>query len=78
MAQFPYSCIVCECEKVTLGEIVYAINEKEANDIEKLANITNATTACGRCKNRADDFSEPKRKLYIDEILKKLDRYNGR
>jgi len=78
MAQFPYSCIVCECEKVTLGEIVYAINEKEANNIEKLANITNATTACGRCKNRADDFSEPKRKLYIDEILKKLDRYNGR
>lgn len=72
MASFPYSYVVCECKKVTLGEIVYAIEEKGAKSIDEIAKLTDATTACGCCKNVESDFGNPKMKLYIDDIIKKF------
>jgi len=72
MAKFPYSHIVCECKKVTLGEIIYVIEEKSAKNSQDIANLTDATTACGCCKNSEADFGTPKRKLYVEDILKKF------
>ncbi len=72
MANFHYSHIVCECKKVTLGEIIYAIKEKDAKNIEDIAKLTDATTACGCCKNSEADFGNPKMKLYVEDILKKF------
>ncbi len=72
MANFHYSHIVCECKKVTLGEIIYAIKEKGAKSIEDIAQLTDATTACGCCKNSEADFGNPKMKLYVEDILKKF------
>ncbi len=72
MANFPYSYVVCECKKVTLGEIIHAIKEKGAKNMDDVAKITDATTACGCCKSAADDFGNPKLKLYVDEIVKKF------
>ena len=72
MADFPYSYEVCSCKKVTLGEIIHAIKEKDAKTIEDIGNITDAGTACGCCKSKADDFGDPKMKLYLDQILTKF------
>jgi len=72
MAKFHYSHVVCECRKVTLGEIIHAIKEKGAKNIEDIANLTDATTACGCCKNKESDFGTPAMSLYVEDILKKF------
>lgn len=72
MASFGYEYIVCECNKVTLGEIIYTIKEQGAKNIEDVSSLTDATTLCGCCKSINDDFGNPKLKLYVDEILKRF------
>jgi NAD(P)H-nitrite reductase large subunit len=72
VAKFHYSYVVCECKKVTLGEIIYAIKEKGAKSIDDIAQFTDATTACGCCKSAKDDFGDPKMKLYVEDIIKKF------
>lgn len=72
MANFHFSYKVCECKKVTLGEIMYAIKEKDAKTMDDVKKMTDAGTACGCCRSASDDFGNPKMKLYIEEILKKL------
>ena len=71
MAKFEYSYIVCECKKVSLGEIIYAIDEKGAKTIKDVQNITDAGTACECCISKDLDFGETKMNLYIEDILKK-------
>jgi NAD(P)H-nitrite reductase large subunit len=63
---------VCECKKVTLGEIMHAIKEKGAKSMDDVKEMTDAGTACGCCRSASDDFGNPKMELYIEEILKKL------
>lgn len=72
MAKFDMSYEVCECNKVTLAEIVYAIENKDIKDLKTLGEITDAGTTCHRCRCENDDFSEPKMQLYLEQILKKL------
>jgi len=72
MADFQYSYEVCSCRKVTLGEIIHAIKEEGADSIEAVGKITDAGTACGCCKCEADDFGDPKMKLYIEQIINKF------
>jgi NAD(P)H-nitrite reductase large subunit len=71
---FPYSYEVCSCKKVTLGEIIYAIEQKDAKTLEDIAMHTDAGTACGCCKSAKDDFGNPKMKLYLTQILQKFAR----
>ncbi len=71
MAKFKYDYIVCECKKVTLGEILHAIDNMGAKTIEDIQNITDAGTACKCCISKDKDFGETKMKLYIEDILKK-------
>jgi bacterioferritin-associated ferredoxin len=70
--KFNYSYIVCECKKVSLGEIMHAIKEKNATTIEDLQDFTDAGTACKCCINANKDFGEVKMQLYLEEILKKF------
>ena len=72
MAEFKYDYHVCDCKKVTLGEIIYAIKEKKAKTIDDIKNITDAGTACGCCISKEKDFGEPKMELYIEDILRKF------
>ena len=71
MAKFKYSYIVCECKKVTLGEIVNAIENKGAKSIQDIQKLTDAGTACKCCISKENDFGETKMNLYIEDILKK-------
>ncbi len=72
MADFHYSYEVCKCKKVSLGEIIHAIKEKDADSIESVGEITDAGTACECCKSKADDFGNPKMELYIEQIVEKF------
>lgn len=70
---FPHSYVVCTCKNVTLGEIVHAIKERNAKTLEDLAELTDAGSCCGSCKNAACDIGAEKMELYLDEILNKFD-----
>lgn len=72
MAKFDMSYEVCECNKVTLGEIVHAIETKDIKDLNTLGKLTDAGTTCKRCRCKEDDFGQPKMQLYLDKIIKKL------
>ena len=74
MAQFHMSHIVCECKKVSLGEIIHAIKENGARSLKDIQDITDAGTACKCCTSKENDFGNPKMQLYINQILEK---YNG-
>ncbi|MEA3290132.1 MAG: (2Fe-2S)-binding protein [Campylobacterota bacterium] len=72
MADFQYSHIVCDCKKVTLGEIVHAIKDQGAKTMDDIELITDAGSSCGCCKSKKDDFGDPKMELYIEQILNKF------
>jgi len=72
MARFEMTDIICECEKVTLGEIIYAIKEKDCKNLESIINLTGAGKYCGCCSKKEKDFNIPKKKIYLDNIVTKL------
>lgn len=69
---FPHSFEVCKCKHVTLGEIIYAIKEKNATTIEKVGELTDAGTCCKCCQSSEEDFGTEKMELYLDQILNKF------
>ena len=66
---FPHSYIVCECKQVSLGEIIFAIKEKGAKNLDDLAKITDAGSCCGCCKRSEDDIGEKKMERKKNESL---------
>ena len=69
---FHHSHEVCSCKKVTLGEILHAIKEKNANSLEEIGEYTDAGTCCGCCVSSEKDFGEEKMELYLTTILDKF------
>ena len=69
---FPHSFEVCKCKHVTLGEIIYAIKEKNTTTIEKVGELTDAGTCCKCCQNSEKDFGTEKMELYLEQILNKF------
>jgi len=57
--------IVCECVKITAGEILDAI-KSGCRDVECIKKKTDAGTACRQCKSLNDD-PRGRRKYHIKE-----------
>jgi hypothetical protein len=55
-----------------LGEIVYAICEKEAQTLQDIQNITDVGTHCRFCICQEGDLGKVKKELYCNDILKKF------
>jgi len=72
MADFRYDYEVCGCKKVSLGEIIHAIKERGAKNIDDIGKFTDAGTACKCCISSEKDFGEPKMELYLEQIVNKL------
>lgn len=72
--RFQHSFEVCNCKHVTLGEIIYAIKEQNAQTLDNIENITDAGSVCGCCVCPEKDFGleENKKELYVQEILNKF------
>lgn len=75
--KFHHSFEVCKCNRVTLGEILYAIKEKNAKSVEEISKITDAGTSCGCCISSKKDIGEEKMELYLEEILNKFKGNNA-
>ena len=71
---FSHSYEVCTCKHVTLGEIIYAIKERDARTLEDLGALTDAGTCCKSCRNPQSDIGVEKMELYLDEILNKFNK----
>jgi len=52
--------IICNCNEITRGEIIKAINDKGLKTVEEVGEATEAGTVCGACQ---DDIQE-----ILDEI----------
>lgn len=72
--KFPHSYEVCTCKHVTLGEIIHAIKDRGASNLEELGELTDAGTCCKSCKNPQSDIGVEKMQLYLDEILEKFNK----
>lgn len=70
--KFHKSYIVCKCKQVSLGEILHAIKENGATDIDDIEDYTEAGSCCGSCRSPEDDVGEEKLELYLSEILEKF------
>ena len=71
MSTFLKTYVVCKCNKVSLGEILYAIENKNAKTIEDIKKFTDAGTSCGCCISIKDDINDMKMDLHVEEILNK-------
>ncbi len=69
--QFQHSFEVCTCKHVSLGEIIHAIKERGAKDLNDIKEFTDAGSSCGCCKSKDDDFTG-KQELFIEEIIDKF------
>ncbi len=70
--KFSHSFEVCRCKHVILGEIIYAIKEKNCKTIEEIGNLTDAGTCCKCCQSSKKDFGTEKMELYLEQILNKF------
>jgi len=70
--QFPHSYEVCTCKHVTLGEIIHAVKERDADSLEKIGDLTDAGTCCKCCRSSENDFGTEKMELYLTQILDKF------
>ncbi len=72
--KFHHSFEVCNCHKVTLGELLFVVKEKKASTLEDLAFHTDAGTSCKCCISQEEDRGEEKMELYLEEILNKFNK----
>ncbi len=71
--KFHHSYEVCKCKHVTLGEIIHAIKERDANTLEKLGELTDAGTCCKCCQSEEKDIGSEKMELHLTQILNKFE-----
>ena len=65
---------VCSCHHVSLGEIIFSIQKKGAISIEDIKKFTDAGTSCKSCVNSSSDTGEMKKNIYLNNILKKINK----
>lgn len=70
---------VCNCKKVTVKDILYAMIEKKASTLGEIQEVTTAGTDCRYCVFSEADFGKIKKRIYCKDILNefKKDIING-
>ena len=64
--------IICDCHQVSLGEIIYVIEQQGASSLEDIAKICDAGSGCGSCVRAEDDIKVKKHDIYLVDIAKKF------
>lgn len=72
ICDFEKSYEVCNCRKVSLEEIIEAIENKNAKTLGDIQDITTAGTDCRHCIFPEGDFGKVKKKIYCKDILNEL------
>lgn len=63
---------VCNCKKVTLGDIKKLYHEGLVKTLGDLQELTFSGTECRKCLMKEGDFGKIKKKIYCMDILKEL------
>ncbi len=66
---FDESYEVCNCKKVTVGQIKETIVTQNALTLREIQDITTAGTDCRHCVFPEGDFGKIKKKIYCKQIL---------
>ena len=79
MLGFENSYEVCNCKRVTIEQIVLAINEKENPTLRDIQDLTTAGTDCRHCIFKEGDNGKMKKKIYCKDVLNEIknERVNG-
>lgn len=65
--------IVCTCREVSLGEIIHAIKNRNANTIIDISKLTDAGVCCKSCISECNEIRlNIPIPLYLDSILNKI------
>ncbi len=60
---------VCNCHKISLGQIVQAIKKHDINTLGELQDITKVGTDCRNCLIKEADLGKVKKRIYCKDIL---------
>ncbi|XPV70207.1 MAG: bacterioferritin-associated ferredoxin [Halarcobacter sp.] len=63
---------VCNCKKITLGQIRDLVEEHSIKSLGMLQEITKAGTECRNCIFKEADQGKIKKQLYCKDILKEI------
>lgn len=66
---FDESYEVCNCKKVTVGQIKETIVTQNVLTLREIQDITTAGTDCRHCVFPEGDFGKIKKKIYCKQIL---------
>ncbi|MGM0519015.1 MAG: (2Fe-2S)-binding protein [Campylobacterota bacterium] len=70
MNNFDNSYEVCNCEKVTIQDIIDSIKCNKIENLRDLQYYTKAGTHCRNCLLKEADMGVIRKKIYCKEILK--------
>ena len=70
MQQFSRDYEVCNCIKVSLGQLQDAITEHNLTTLRQIQEQTKAGTECRHCLMKEGDFGKVKKSLYCMDVLK--------
>jgi len=69
---FKHDYEVCNCKKVTLGELITSINTNKIKTLGQIQDFTTAGTDCRHCIFPETDFGKIKKEIYLKDILKEV------
>ena len=72
MLGFEKSYEVCNCKRVSIEQIILALNEKENPSLGDIQNLTSAGTDCRHCIFKEGDNGKMKKKIYCKDILNEI------
>ena len=69
IASFPVSKIICNCNSVTKGTILEAIQREGLNTVEEIKKCTKASSSCGGCKPLVADLLSYLQNNDVEEVI---------
>jgi nitrite reductase (NADH) large subunit len=69
IASFPVSKIICNCNSVTKGTILEAIQREGLTTVEEIKHCTKASSSCGGCKPLVSDLLSYLQNNDVEEVI---------
>jgi NAD(P)H-nitrite reductase large subunit len=66
--RYSFDYTVCNCRNVTVGEIIYTIEQNNLQEVEEITKYTDAGSVCKCCVSQDKDYEKSK-KLYLEQII---------
>jgi len=79
MLGFDESYEICNCKKVSIEEIIVALEKEQNPTLSDIQDLTGAGTECRYCIFKEGDNGKMKKNIYCKDVLNKIknERING-